>query len=611
GDETYELACAILTAEYKEGVVDECIRAGARECMFKNESKDLFLTRIKSLVRSVESKNQIDKERNRLIGLLNSVAEGVFGVTPDGRIQFVNPATLKLLGQTMATLMGHYPHDYIHPIDNGGQKTSFDHCFLQQAYLLGDELRDWRTLFQRADGSLFPVECSVTSLGSTEHKAGSVVVFRDISEQQRLEKNWQWQLNHDHLTGVLNRNAFEETLNRELNRIRRTRENSLLLFIDLDKFKLINDELGHAAGDQLLINLSESLKNGARDTDHVGRLSGDEFLVLLTHVHENEYAEVIERYRELLEETNLVWESENYTVTGSIGGVVLDQYADSIGELLARADEACQQAKQKGRNQWAIYQAKSETQTEQGNWFKRLTNAMLEQQFTLLQHPIYSTDDSRRIGTNCLLRLKEGTALISPAVFMSNAKRFGVIKNIDQQVIDMLVTHSKENKSADIGWYSLTLSVEAMSDEDFLDQLLDKWFDSGLMPENLRFEFGEEDLFNFPQWKKHLGMLQQKGFGVIISHFGMNSTSLLSLPQLPVDAIKLDTSLTRELGTSLPRCNLIDAIVKTARQANVDVIATHIETPADLELLQARNVDMVQGFYLQKPSEMFASDGDD
>ena len=603
-ERTYDLACAILTAEYKAAVVDECIRAGAKECMFKNESTELFLTRVGALVKSVESKKQINKERGRLIGLLNSVAEGVFGVTPDGRIQFVNPATLNLLGRSMADLMGHYPHDYIHPIDNRGEKTSFEHCFLQQAYLLGDELRDWRTLFQRADGSLFPVECSVTSLGENGSNSGTVVVFRDISEQQRLEKNWQWQLSHDHLTGLLNRGAFEDVLNRELNRIRRTKEQSLLLFIDLDKFKLVNDELGHAAGDQLLVTLAENLNDGARETDYVGRLSGDEFLVLLTHVHENEYAEVIERYRILLEETSFAWEGKQHKVTGSIGAVVLDQYSESIGELLIRADEACQEAKQKGRNQWAIYREKTEGFTEQGNWYQRLTNAMQSQHFTLLEQPIFTTQDSRKVGTNCLLRLKEGTALISPAVFMSNAKRFGVIKEIDKQVIDMLIKHSTRQALESNFWYSLTLSVEAMSDKSYLDYLLTRWAESGLSPSQLRFEFGEEDLFNYPQWKKQFARLQEKGFAIIISHFGMNSQSVLSLPQLPVTAIKLDTALTRELGTSLPRCNLIDAIVKTAKQNGIEVIASHIESASELDLLQARDVDMVQGFFLRKPVEL-------
>ncbi|WP_185964316.1 two-component system response regulator [Aliikangiella marina] len=599
---TYDLVCSILTSQYKQSVVDECLTAGARECMFKNESSDLFLTRVRALLRSVERKRQVEKERARLIGLLYSVAEGVFGVTADGRIQFVNPATLTLLGQSMENLLGYFPHDCIHPIDNIGRKTSFDHCFLQQAYMLGDELRDWRTLFQRRDGSLFPVECSVTLLGDAENNQGSVVVFRDISEQLRLEKNWQWQLEHDHMTGLLNRNAFENLLSREIARVRRSKDNCVLLFVDLDNFKLINDELGHAAGDELLVLLAKRLSERSRDTDYVARLAGDEFVVLLTHVTLENLPELAEQYRELLQETTLVWEGKHHRVTGSIGATIIDQFAESIGEVISQADQACKQAKLKGRNQWDLYSHSAENQTEEGNWYQRLTSAMQEKQFTLLQQPVFCVSDvEKQVGVNGLLRLKENGSLISPALFMSNARRFGVITDIDRLMLEKLAEYCAEHADENSGWFAVSPSLESISNETFRHDIENIWKGSGLNNNQLRFELGEELLYQFPEWKKHLTYLQDQGFGFILSHFGMNSQSILSLPQLPISAVKLDTSLTRELNTSIPRAHMIDAIVKIARESKIDVIAPHIESAVDLELLSARNVDQVQGFHLGKP----------
>jgi len=165
----------------------------------------------------------------------------------------------------------------------------------------------------------------------------------------------------------------------------------------------------------------------------------------------------------------------------------------------------------------------------------------------------------------------------------------------------MLVDYCVKLADKSERWFSLTLSVETMSDDTFVEQLLADWSDAKMNPSSLYLEVGEEELFNFPQWKDHLAKIRTKGFGIIISHFGMNSQSVLNLPQLPVDAIKLDTALTRELATSKPRCNLIDAIVKTAKQNKIKIIATHIESATDLELLKARSVDQVQGFYLKKP----------
>lgn len=604
-EKTYDLVCSILTSQYKQSVVDECLVSGASECMFKNESSELFITRVKGLLRGVERKRQIDKERARLIGLLYSVAEGVYGVSADGLIQFVNPATLKLLGLTMDELMGQFPHECIHPTDNRGQLTSSEHCFLQQAYVLGDELRDWRTLFRRADGSLFPIECSVTLLGNANDVQGSVVVFRDISEQYRLEQHWKWQLNHDQLTGLLNREAFEEILGRELNRVKRFNRNALLLFIDLDRFKLINDELGHAAGDQLLINLAQELQSQSRDIDYVGRLSGDEFVILLTDIAVNKFEHLAEKYRAILQDTSLFWEDKIHTVTGSIGLTILHPKSGSIGELLNQADQACQQAKRKGRNQWSLYSAQDAQLIPQGNWLARLKTAIQNEQFILLQLPVYQTDNAnQRIGTSCQLRLKEGSSLISPSIFMSDAKRFGLIKNIDKLVVKKLIEHCDNNLDIQGGWFSLNLSVEAISDESFRLEMFDLLQQSNLSAQQLRFEVGEEELYKFSNWKKYLSEIRERGFGIIIGHFGKSIQSILNMAQMPIDAIKLDTSITQNLITSIPCRNLIDAIVKTANQSGIDVIASHVETSADLELLGACEINQLQGFYFGKPKQI-------
>jgi diguanylate cyclase (GGDEF)-like protein/PAS domain S-box-containing protein len=601
-DETSELVRAILTAQYDQKIVDECLNAGARECMFKNESTDLFLARIRALYRSVQRKLQVDKERTRLIGLLHSVPEGVYGVTPDGYIQFVNPSTIKLLGRSAIELLGRRPHDCIHPVDTGGKPTTEDLCFLQQAYMLEDELREWRTLFSHSDGSLFPVECNVTPLGGAGTKEGSVVVFRDISEQQRLEKNWQWQLSHDHLTGLLNRSAFEEVMERELNNLKRLKDPSLLLFIDLDKFKLFNDELGHAAGDQLLVILAEQLKSNARATDQLTRLAGDEFAVLLSGIKTDDIGELAEKYRKLFEQTNLDWEGKQYQVTGSIGATLLDKDSGSLIEMLAEADAACQQAKQKGRNQWVLYQEGIAEPRLEGNWHKRLASGIKDNLFVLFQQAIVSAENIETVvGCECLSRLEEGISLSTPSLFMSNASRCGVTPDIDQIMLQLLIDQCLQRKPDIKSWFSINLSIETISDDLFRETLLEKWHCSGQPASNLMIEVSETDLFKVAKWKKYLLELKNAGFQIALDHFGMNMNSILNLSQFPIDMIKLDTTLTRTLATDLARRNLIDAIVATAKHNDIKVIACNVETASELDLVQARGVDYVQGFYLGKP----------
>ena len=416
------------------------------------------------------------------------------------------------------------------------------------------------------------------------------------------EKNWQWQLNHDHLTGLLNRSAFEDLMARELNNLKRLKEPSLLLFIDLDKFKLINDELGHAAGDQLLVNLAEQLKSNARVTDQVTRLAGDEFAVLLSAIKTDDIPKLADKYRKLFEQTNLDWEGKQYQVTGSIGATLLDKDSGSLIEMLAEADAACQQAKQKGRNQWVLYRKGEVQPTLEGNWHKRLTSGIKDDLFILLQQVIVKASDVEAVvGNECFSRLEEGGALVTPSLFMSGAVRCGLTLEIDQNMLKILVKQCKQKLPDINAWFSLNLSIETIKNDLFRATLVEKWAESGLPTSSLMIEVSETELFKLSKWKKYLLQLKKYGFQIALDHFGMNTNSILNLAQIPVDMIKLDTTLTRTLATDLARRNLIDAIVATAKQNEVKVVACNIETALELDLVQARGVDYVQGFHLGKP----------
>ncbi len=604
-ERTADLLKAILTAEYNPRIVSECLQAGARECLFKNEAGDLFLARIRTLCRSVQRRVQLERERSRLIGLLHAVPEGVYGVSADGRIQFVNPATVKLLGRSVVDLLGRRPHQCIHPVDSGGQRTTEDLCFLQQAYMLQDELRDWRTPFARADGSLFTVECNVTPLGLPGSGEGAVVVFRDISEQQRLEQNWQWQLNHDHLTGLLNRGAFEEILERELaylSRLKQARQLSLLLFIDLDRFKQVNDKLGHAAGDQLLATLAEQLKFQARASDQIARLSGDEFAVLLSGVDADAVEQSAERYRAIFEATQFQWEGESHQITGSVGAVVLDQFSDGLAQMMARADGACQQAKLKGRNQWCLYRHQETPELLQGDWRQRLQNGLENDRFLLLQQGLFDAADSaRRVGLEFVARLREADALLTPSLFLAKAQRYGLAAALDRHLLKLLIRNLAQRYLPDDQWIALELTVDSLREDGFVAALQAQWQATGFDPSRLVLEFSESDLFKLPSWKSALLALKAAGFRLTLNHFGLNCGALLNLPALQVDFIKLDPSLTSTLETDPARRYLIDAIVATARLGTTRVIASHVENGKLLDLLQARGVDVVQGQFLGLP----------
>ncbi|HEX19320.1 MAG TPA: diguanylate cyclase, partial [Acidiferrobacteraceae bacterium] len=282
---TNHIITAIITGAYLDEVIKDSLQAGAVECMFKNEANELFLARIAAMSRMVRAKNSIDGQRNRLEGILNSVGEGVYGVSQEGLVTFINPAALQMLGyENDEKIIGQPPHELFHHSDEDGSPIARDKSFIQQAYGSGYEVYSRETVFWNQAKKTLPVECTIYPLRILGKQEGSVVAFKDISERKNLEKKLRWQATHDPLTELLNRRFFEEALDNEVNRLARSSEVSCLVYIDLDRFKYINDTAGHTAGDQLLVKIARQLRNRLRSSDLLTRIGGDEFAVIMRNV---------------------------------------------------------------------------------------------------------------------------------------------------------------------------------------------------------------------------------------------------------------------------------------------------------------------------------------
>ncbi|MES9921729.1 MAG: diguanylate cyclase [Candidatus Thiodiazotropha sp.] len=265
---TTGITTAIITGTYLDKAIKQSLEAGAVECMFKNESDDLFLTRIDAMSRHIRAHKSIEKERERLGGILRSVGEGVYGVNSEGHISFVNPACRRILGYAPdERLIGKSALELFHYTDEDGNPIDEKKCFLQHTYADGTPLNARETLFWHKSGDSIPVECTVYPLTIKGKREGTVVAFRDISERKLLEEELRWQASHDALTKPYNRRYFEEQLTQEAGRLKRSKETSALLYIDLDRFKYINDTAGHAAGDRLLVEIAQQLKQRLRSTD--------------------------------------------------------------------------------------------------------------------------------------------------------------------------------------------------------------------------------------------------------------------------------------------------------------------------------------------------------
>jgi diguanylate cyclase (GGDEF)-like protein/PAS domain S-box-containing protein len=628
---TRDLTLAVLTGSYEDGLISDCLEAGAMECMFKNESDELFIARIDSMARLREREQRLKAESQRLELILASVGDGVYGVDRSGRITFVNPTALRLLQCAHEDeLVGLPAHERIHHADERGRLVPAETCFLQQAYELGDSLSNWETVFWRTDGQLVNVECTVRPQHQDGECVGVVVAFRDIAERKRHEAETQWQLRHDHLTKLHNRRHFEYMLEQEIFRLRRSSEQSALLFIDLDRFKHINDTAGHAAGDALLASIGRKLKARSRQSDLVARLGGDEFAVLLRNVDDGNVLALAEKFRAILDEECFIHGGREFEVSGSVGIARLSRHTLSPAYAMNCADAACHIAKRQGRNRIHMFDLGGDAgalAALQQSWSERLKIALAAGNFALQFQPIFDlrhlpanafsgpnwqaelerTTAAAVYGHEVFLRLDDVDTMLAPRAFLSQAERFELMPALDTWVINRLALMLAERDRRTVQRLHINVAAVSLLDSDYVARLTALLRSRAFAPGQLCLELKESEVAG------HLAALQpilteihQLGAQLMLDEYGRGFGGLGHLRSLPLSSVKLDGSLVQSLANDEVGVMMVRAMTDLAHAMNVVVIAPLIEDPAALQLLQGAGADCAQGFALGMPSDAWA-----
>lgn len=618
---TRDMTLAVLTGSYEEGLISDCLEAGASECMFKNESDELVVARVDSMARLCERERRLKDEGQRLELILSSVGDGVYGVDRHGRITFVNPAALRLLQCTHEDeLVGLSAHERLHHSDERGRPVPAETCFLQQAYELGDSLSNWETVFWRADGEMLNVECTVRPLYQNQHQGGDcvgvVVAFRDIAERKRHEAETQWQLRHDHLTKLHNRRHFEYMLEQEIFRLRRSAEQSALLFIDLDRFKQINDTAGHAAGDALLASIGRKLKSRSRQSDLVARLAGDEFAVLLRNVDDGSVLALAEKFRAILDDGDFSHGGRSFEVSGSVGIARLSRHTLSPAYAMNCADAACHIAKREGRNRIHMFDLGGDAgalATLQQSWSERLKIALAAGNFALQFQPIFelrrlpeaASDDlpaEALFGHEVFVRLDDVDTPLAPRAFLSQAERFELMPALDGWVMDRIALMLARQERPVASRFHLNVATASLLDAGYLTRLTTLLREGAFAPGQLCLEIKESELAGHLQaLQPVLNELHQLGVRLLLDEYGRGLGGLGHLRGLPLSAVKLDGTLVQGLANDEIGVLMVRAMTDLAHAMKAVVIAPLIEDTSVLQRLRSAGVDYAQGFVLGEP----------
>jgi len=416
-----------------------------------------------------------------------------------------------------------------------------------------------------------------------------------------------YQAMHDPLTDLPNRALIADRIEQLLARNRRDETLAAALYVDLDDFKNVNDSLGHAAGDQLLVAVAERMKHVLRDADTIGRMGGDEFVVLIDGGSYKEAPELVAQRLLSVMRQPFVLEGAHMplVVTASIGIAVGDR--KSGGEFLHDADVALYQAKAAGKNQYMFFNPKMQTDLGRRMALEfDLRSALVGEQFYLLYQPIYNLEDLSIVGVEALLRWKHPTeGIIQPDEFIPILEQTGQIREVGAWVLEhackQMATWHARGDTLDI---SVNVSGRQLDSDHIVEHIQDALRTSGLAVTSLVIEVTETALMiDVDQSVERLHAIKNLGVRIAIDDFGTGYSSLGYLRQFPIDCIKIDKSFTNAMTASAESQALVKTFIQLGKDLGLKTLAEGVETISQMDLLRANNVAEVQGFLFSHPLE--------
>ncbi|MBV1880452.1 MAG: EAL domain-containing protein [Pseudomonadales bacterium] len=556
-----------------------------------------------------DSLREVDQLKTSNELLLKSVGEGILGVDAEGVVTFSNPAAELVLGYQSEELKGIALGKEILVSTKGFKK--FDWCTsnIYLCCIAGEKYHTAVGAFRTHLNYIIPVEFTATPVSSNESAfAGVVLIFKDITERRKIETELNYMAQYDNLTGLANRNLFNVTLEQAVSRNGSAGREFALLFIDLDRFKQVNDSLGHEAGDNLLKEATERMKSCVRDSDVVCRLGGDEFTIIIesrniSQVTERVSAKII---RSLSDGFDLM--GHVAYIGASIGIVYFPDMADNAADLVKKADTAMYRAKERGRNCYQVFHMGMAKEIEEAvDTESKLRESVKTMDFFLNYQPQIRMTDGATTGVELLLRWAPGGDMISPDKFIPIAEETDLIGDIGEWVIDeacrVIKDWEEKYNLPDDFTVSVNVSVKQFKDGSFLECLNNKIKENGISPARLELEITESLLLEYTEYNiKYLCDIHDLGVGLALDDFGTGYSSMSYLTKIPLNVLKIDRSFIDDMSSKEGNA-IVQAIVALAKGLSLKVVAEGVETEDQMLRLSDMLCDYFQGYYFSRPVE--------
>ncbi len=559
---------------------------------------------------------EFKREKENAAVTLDAIGDGVISTDTEGLVEYMNPVAEQLTGWLISEAQGLpikeifrvFHEETCEPIENP----------LLLSVRRKSKIKSIRpSLMVKRDGTEQFIESTAAPIkGARDGKliVGGVLVFHDVTESRELNRRLSYHASHDILTGLANRAEYEKQLANTILKVGTNENFYTLCHLDIDRFKMINDTCGHAAGDLLLSQLGALFKSKIRWRDVIARISSDNFGLISEVSNMAEAEAVIEDLRASVNDFKFVWDERTYNITASIGMVPIPNSSTTVEELLTTAESACTAAKEAGRNRVHVFKENDLDlirRKREMQWAARITTALDEDRFEIFRqyiHPLDESGEKEKVHYELLLRMRdEKNKLVSPSLFIAAAERYGLIKRIDRWVVShtfqWLVSEADERER--LGMCSINLSGQSMSDDKFLDFVIDQFEISGLDPSLICFEITETAaIASYAKATHFIETLKDLGCKFALDDFGTGHASFGYLKQFPVDYLKIDGSFVKGIVSDPIDREMVRTINEIGHLTGKKTIAEFAENQEIIKILRELGVNYAQGFGFSQPEQI-------
>lgn len=560
-----------------------------------------------------QEKQTLQENEERLKIVIDNALDGILTLNQFGLIESINPAGEAIFGYRTDEILGENIEKLI-PFKSSSTDINGAVMMVEQRGVIATH----------KDGSIFPVEFSLSE-AHLKGKRKFIAILRDITERKAAEDELTYLANYDSLTGLPNRSLFRDRLQYAMARADRNNRLAAIMFLDLDRFKTINDTLGHEAGDGLLKHVANLLQNCLRKSDSVclmenkqlqmqmesdctvSRLGGDEFTVILEDItHANDASIAAKKILTAFADNPFVTDGKVVYVSTSIGITLYPLDNMDIDGLIKQADLAMYRAKELGRNTSQFYTEDLNTKASKLAMMESdLRHAIERDEFLLYYQPKLEIATGKICGAEALIRWQHPVnGLIPPNEFIPLLEETGLILQVGEWVIRTACRQIKlwQDRGLDSLHVAVNLSARQFRQKDLSVRIIGILRDSGLLANALELEVTESLLMeNLELSIETLLKLQQEGIGISVDDFGTGYSSLSYLKRLPINTLKIDQSFVRDIATDPDDAAIATAIIGLAQNLKLKVVAEGVETEEQLQFVRERKCDQMQGYLLSRP----------